>query len=449
MAGPTYSTKAAGADVSRHAFGVLLTSQGRGFYVTLELLAIAWGTKEINGVVLPDHDDEATALRYRQRGHDFARRLMANEDVRTEDLSFLRGNAAPKVLGELLSSLRVPIPNRRSLPAWGLQHIYPYVGELIHYDAVQRRTKPSIERYTYRGGGGLIHKVLRTDPDTDRLARNRKGLGQLVADAGGPLGQLALACASHDQATQKDFEDELEPAMSARPSVWVEHIRDGVSNITGRETTTRSKQVEMLMHWLPYCLARYQLDVSAKICGSPVPKLPVAQLQRPTPIRRLARQELERARSMIDRALIHSSVELTGATADPARKATLEGLSKHRNWREPSLSFFTQTLATTGALNAHTGSRHLTAKLPLLESMVSASLEPGESQEFDEFCFHTLYQKFGLVFDKRSATDAGLITVVDAGDFASNSNQLAFDLNGLGLLSEFSDATRMIHGEVR
>jgi hypothetical protein len=263
------------------------------------------------------------------------------------------------------------------------------------------------------------------------------------------LGQLALACASHDQAAQKELLDELEPAMTPRNSNWVEHIRRGVSNITGREGTTRAKQVEMLMHWLPYCLARYQLDVAAEICGSQEPTLPVAQLQRQTPIRRLARQELERSRSLIDRALIRSSEELTLETTELTRRETLEGLSKHRNWREPSLSFFTQTLATTGALNAHTGSRYLTAKLPLLESMVSAALAPGESQEFEEFCFSTLYKQFGLVFDKRSAAEAGLISVVDAGDFASNSAQLAFDLNGLGLLSEFSDATRMVHGEVR
>jgi hypothetical protein len=131
------------------------------------------------------------------------------------------------------------------------------------------------------------------------------------------------------------------------------------------------------------------------------------------------------------------------------RRQVLLNLSANRKWREPSLSFFTQTLATCGALNAHTGSRYLTMKLPLLESMVCAALKPEETQEFEKFCFETLFGEFRLVFDKKSATSAGLIDSVDAGDFDSNAGQLASDLKGLGLLSEFSDATRIMHGEVR
>jgi hypothetical protein len=452
MASPNYTYKAAGAEVSKEAFGVLLTSQGRGYYVTLELLAIVWGTARTDSSVLPTFSDDDKKLVYARRSHDFARRLMANDDVDKRDLDFLRGDATRGILAELLGSLRVPIPNRRSMPAWGLQHLYPYVGELIHYDAVQRRSREnpaSIERYTYRGGGGLIHKILRTDPDPERLEHNRIGLARLVANAGGPLGQLALACSSHDRAKESVFEDEIEPATTALPSEWVEHIRTGTRNITSRPTTTRSKQVEMLMNWLPYCLARYQLDLAAHICGTESPVLPIAQLQRPTPIRRLARQELDRSRSLIEKALMTTSQDLAEKTAVGSRRDVLLRLATNRSWREPSLSFFTQTLATCGALNAHTGSRYMTAKLPLLEALVCAALRPGESEEFENFCFETLFRRFGLVFDKRSAAEAGLIEAVDAGDFADNAAQLSFDLSGLGLLSEFSDATRMLHGEVR
>ena len=446
---PAYTNKAAGADVSRHAFGVNLTSQGRGYYVTLELLAIAWGTARSSSTVLPTFTAGDEQLTYVRRSHDFARRLMADDHFELADQAFLRGDDTKRVLGELLSSLRVPIPNRRSLPAWGLQHLYPYVGELIHYDAVQRHSRVSVERYTYRGGGGLVHKILRTDHDVERLSQNRAGLARLVADAGGPLGQLALACASHDREDLSEFKDEIEPATTAHESVWVEHLRTGTRNITSRPETTRSKQVEMLMHWLPYCLARYQLDIAAQICGVPAPLLPIAQLQRPSPIRRLARQELDRSRSLIDRALMVRSVQLAENTTDDRRREVLFGLSQNRSWKEPTMSFYTQTLATCGALNAHTGSRYLTTKLPLLEAIVCAALRPGESQEFEAFCYDNLFAKFGLVFDKRSAGEAGLIEAVDAGDFGDNAAQLAFDLNGLGLLSEFSDATRMTHGEVR
>ncbi len=66
--------------------------------------------------------------------------------------------------------------------------------------------------YHYRGGGGLAHMILRSDPDSERLEQNRAGLAALVADSEGPLGKLANACATHDLADPKDFPDTREAA---------------------------------------------------------------------------------------------------------------------------------------------------------------------------------------------------------------------------------------------
>lgn len=450
----SYTRKAAAADVYRQAFGANLTSQGRGYYVTMELLAIVWGTSNLpDGSVLPPYVGEDSLL-YTQRSHDFARRIMAGGDdaVRPEDLPFLRGQETEMVLRALFESLRVPIPGRRSLPDWGGQHLYPYIGELIHYDAVKRgrgrSSKANIERYTYRGAGGFVHKVLRTDPDADRLEQNRRGLARLVSDAGGPLGTLALACAGHDSAIPKEaFADKLEPETSAKASPWIELIRTGLANIVGRSEVSRAKQVEMLMHWLPYCVARYQLDVAARVLGAVPPALPVSLLQRPTPIRKLARQELDRARTTLERALALSSRVLAQGS-EPERRKVLEGLATRSAWSRPSVAFFTQTMSATGALNAHTGSRHFTLKLPLLEALVCATLAPGQEIEFGEFCETVLLLGLNLVVDRRSAMSIEMISSVDSADFAQNSDQLASDLSSLGLLSEYSDATRMVHGEV-
>src|SRR5450759_2277639 len=172
----TISNKDAAAVVCRRAFGSMMTQQGRGYYVTLELLAIVWGTNDFDGTVLPTC--EKTAL-YNRRSHDFARRLMAAdpEFIRKEDLAHLSGKGAPAILEALLASLRVPIPGRRKPPDWPSLHLYPYVGELIHYDATVRppNKTPKIERYLYRGAGGLAHKLLRCDPDQERLEANRVG----------------------------------------------------------------------------------------------------------------------------------------------------------------------------------------------------------------------------------------------------------------------------------
>ena len=455
MQSPSPTTEMPGADdVYREAFGVLLVQQGRGFYVTLELMAILWGTKQMGSQILPPFSKDLKddrRLTYRQRSHDFARRLMADgsKDLSEEERQFLVGDSTVEILRELLSSLMVPIPNRQKLTTWKGLHFYPYVGELIHYDAVQRGGRNIMERYTYRGGGALIHKILRTDPDQRRLEDNREGLGGLIADAEGPLGQLALACAGHDAIPQRNFPDGIEPETEPRESIWVEHIRKGTRNITTRANTTRAKKVEMLMHWLPYCLARYQLDVAARVVGTRSPELPIALLQYPNPIRGLARKEMVRSRSLVDQALATTLNEMTLNEANQDRRDRFKELQAKKGWKNTATVFFSQTMASCGALNAHVGSYYLTIKMPLLEAIVCSALEPDESVEFEVFCHEVLFEKFRLVIDRKSAASSGLLNEVDATFFSKNSEKLANDLSDLGMLSAYSDATRMIHGEVR
>jgi hypothetical protein len=440
---------------SRSAFGAVLAPQGRGYYVTLELLALVWGTLHHDDTVLPS-TTQAKVITIERRGHDFARRWMggASEDVSETERGFVIGDDAEGILRALLESLRVPIPNRRSLPAWGGQHLYPYVGELVHYDAVPRRNRENpvnIERYTYRGGGGLAHMMLRTDPDHDRLGRNRQGLRSLVTDSGGPLGKLANACAAHDLAKPGSFADEREAEAVVLDTRWVEVLRTGVANITSRSGLARAKQVEMLMHFVPFCLARHQLDRACAVMGIEPFVFPAALVTRPSPLRQISRHELDRARGIIDRSLPEAISRYASdlppenaAEADDIRSAA----EKSRTWRNNIVSFFAGTMATAGALNAHTGSRYVTLRLPLLEALVCSSLAPGEEMEFEDFCTRVLMDHFGLVTDKRSASRIGLTDRIDAGEFFENETQLAQDLLGLGMMREYSDATRMVHGEV-
>jgi hypothetical protein len=440
---------------SRSAFGAVLAPQGRGYYVTLELLALLWGTVHHDDTVLPTPTDQK-AITVQRRGHDFARRWMSgnHDDVSADERGFVIGHGAEEILRALLESLRVPIPNRRSIPTWGGQHLYPYVGELIHYDAVPRRNRDnpvSIERYTYRGAGGLAHMILRSDPDEGRLQRNRRGLRALVADSGGPLGKLADACAAHDRAEPASFTDEREADSLVLETKWVDVLRDGVANITSRTDLARSKQVEMLMHFVPFCLARHQLDRSCLLLEEAPFVFPVAIVTRPSPIRQISRHELDRARGMIDRSLPVAISQYASKShpEDPIQANEIRSASERsRTWRNNIVSFFAGTMATVGALNAHTGSRYVTIRLPLLEALVCSSLRPGEEMEFEDFCGAVLMQRLGLVADRRSASSVGLTDRIDAGEFIENESQLAQDLLGLGMMREYSDATRMVHGEV-
>jgi hypothetical protein len=446
----TISNKDAAAIVCRRAFGSLMTQQGRGYYVTLELLAIIWGTNDFDGTVLPPCDE---LVRYNRRSHDFARRLMAADPryIDQQDLDHLSGDGTAAILEALLASLRVPIPGRRKPPKWLGQHLYPYVGELIHYDAAPRTAKqlPRIERYVYRGAGGLAHKLLRCDPDHDRLEANRLGLRRLVSNDGGSLGKLAEACASHDLAprTTDPFEDKTEQQCELEHTDWVDHLRNGVRNITGRNLV-RAKQVELLMTWIPYAIARHQLDRASAILGQRPRELPVSLSLQNSPVRQAARRELSHIQGLVDEALqIQANIEAQ-STDDPDEETTYSSLREQSSRRAPMVAFFTQTMATVGALNAMTGSRYLTLQMQLIEALVCAGLSPGEVVKFDDFCSDILWGQFRIVADPRSASRTGMTNKIDAADLANNADQLASDLGSLGLLTEYSDATRMVHGEV-
>ena len=57
--------------------------------------------------------------------------------------------------------------------------------------------------------------------------------------------------------------------------------------------------------------------------------------------------------------------------------------------------------------------------------------------------------KLGIVVDDAAASRRGLTADVNAAEFEQNAEALARDLRTLGLLTAYSDATRMVRGEVR
>lgn len=443
--------KRTGERVVERAFGASLYEQGRGYYVALELFALLRGSLDATGEVLPTRADFVV----RRRTHDFARRLLVDPgQLSSEEMAHLVGEHTMPTLRALLRSLTVPVPGRRSRPKWGGEHFLPFVGDLIHYDAVERRGKVSLERYMYRGAGGLAHKILRTDPDSERLGRSRSALLGLVADSPSSLGQLAHHLTELDREGDAkdgmDWTDNLEAKsdVDSHRTVWIDRLRDGVHNIAVRTALAPAKRVEALMHWVPYCIARHQLDLAAVVLGHSEPLLPIDARAGANAIRSQSHRVLEKARWSIEHALKELAQRLaSGEGTDEASEYAALLDQKSQKWRQGSRNFFTGTLAVVGGLNATHGRRHFTLRLPLLYALVLAVLRPGEELPFENFCEERMFEQLRLVVDANSATRAQLQRTIDSAEFEDNSERLASDLGSLGLLDEYSDATRLVRGE--
>ncbi|WP_433274653.1 hypothetical protein ACQPZA_26060 [Pseudonocardia xinjiangensis] len=450
------SSRAASNFIARRivtsCFGGSLYQQGRGYYVALELFAILRGHQIAGTPLLADGE----AIRpFFRTSHDYARRIATDSgDLTNEDREKV-DEAAIDSLRALFSSIAVEIPGRRKAPEWFNLHLYPYVGELIHYDAVRSRgaRRPQIERYTYRGGGVVAHEILRRDPDRARLERTRFGLASLVGDSGSALGRIASALHHHDAATEKDAFSggvEAQVDLDGHQTDWIELLRAGVCNIVSRELAPTARRIEHLMHWVPYCIARHQLDLASLLLDRPPMTFLVDFRDGSSAIRTLSREGLEQARWTIVHALRAAAVGMQEEPDQEQQRSTIKQLlSGGDSWTNGPRAFFTETLAAVGALNSSTGRRHFTLQLPLLESVVHALLKPGEEMQLDGFMTDHMFQRLRLVIDERSASQARLAESIDLADFRDNGSHAARALRALGLLSEFSDATQMVHAEVR
>lgn len=471
------------AEVVRRLFGVNLEQQGRGFYVPLEMLAIARGVylahqedPEKRAGLLDDGDRVA----YKRTSHDLARRIATKASIAEgdEELSKAVELDSPETLETLhalFSSLLVEIPGRRSQPSWFGAHIYPFVGELIHYDAVDRRIyqrsaslkkkeqarkltakvkTPSIERYLFRDGGGWAYKVLRSDPDPDRKAATRQGLGDLVRDSGTPLGNLAKALSAHDfDYDEEPYEDDSERDIDLYEdlSPWPGLLRSGARNIVARTTTPRAKRTESLMHWVPYCLARHQLHLARRKLGFTDGESILLDFgNEATPLRSESQKNLTSFRNDIANAInVQAREMIDEAEGDEAKKGRYERFTKETgNAVASPRAFFSETLAAVGALNATVGRRHFTMKPPMLEALVSATVPQGTEMEFDQFCV-LLYKNYGLVTENKVAAASPLAHEVDSSVLAHNGKAFREKLAAIGLLTQYSDATSMVRGEPR
>lgn len=313
---------------------------------------------------------------------------------------------------------------------------YPFPADLVHYDALERRGKVKIEGNNYRGGGGLAHRILRSDPNELRLAETRTALTALFADSQSPLGSLARALHALDESLDEariPWADKLEFSYGVHPSPWIELLRRGVHLISSRGLP-ESKAIEGLMSWVPFCIGRHQQSLAfAELEQAESRLIPIVVDCLPDngPLRHRARADFNSSWHAVRRAL-------------DSRTATViaqgEESSSTNTSMDNAKSFFAASCFAIGLVNAPTGIRWFSVSPGLLEAIVLATVP--EPMTFVKFC-ETLHQDLGMIFDHRSAQKEQ-ITAVDQSTFKENSEALSAILQELGLLERFSDTTSMV-----
>lgn len=413
-----------GPEVSRALFGGVLDFDAAGHYPGLELLNFVYcGEGE---ELLPPGDSVSIS----RRSHDFGRRLVWDggfkDDPRRHNV-LLDDDDAEETLRELLRCLQLEIPNGTKEPKWSRAHFFPYTPSLIHWDARERYGDIRLERLYLRGGGALAFKILRTDQNAPRLQRIRDGFKQLYsATAGSPLEILADFINQQSKTDSQPVLDEIEKATRANIDDFEDVFRNGILNILEQRDATSVAKIRAVMGWTSLWLVLMQhrrarqslgLEESPIICdcGAGSPQL-----------RRVSQRCLQEVLGNIVKAVVGVEPKIAHAQRNKIR------------------SFFWATAAANGFLNAWRGRKHFTLSVDALEMIVLATIPTGTEMPFDQFATEVLYDFLGIAVGRGAAEDSGLVNSIDASIFEENETQLALQMIAAGLVTQYSDATRMV-----
>jgi hypothetical protein len=413
-----------GPDVSRQLFGGVLDFDAAGHYPGLELLNFLYCGEG------GDPLSEGEAVLITRRSHDFGRRLVWDDgfkqDPRRHDV-LLDDLTAEETLRELLRCLQLEIPNGTKDPKWSRAHFFPYTPSLIHWDARERYESIRLERLYLRGGGALAYKILRTDQDAARLQRIRDGFKRLYsATEGSPLETLAEFINQQSKNDPQPVPDEIEKASRANVDQFEDVYRDGILNILDQNDATSVSKIRAVMGWTAVWLvlmqnrrARHSLDLDTGPiicdCGAGNPQL-----------RRASQRCLQEVLSNIVNAVVRIAPEIPNAQRNKIR------------------SFFWATAAANGFLNAWRGRKHFTLSVDALEMIVLATIPTGTEMPFERFAMEVLYDRLGVAVGRGAAEASGLINSIDASIFEENEAHLALQMIAAGLVTQYSDATRMV-----
>lgn len=423
--------KTSGPEISKSVFGGVLDYDGAGRYPGLELLNLVFCGEE-------DYLPAGDKIKITRRGHDFARRLVWDEDFADNPSleNVLYDGQSTVAIQHLLKCIQLPIPSTNKIPSWHRAHFFPYTKSLIHWDARLRgRTgqtdkKPQLERLYLRGGGALAFKVLRKDKNADRLERICKGLEALYStENSSALEKLANVLLSHGQNDELPVVDSIEAESRVLDDKYDELLRDGVANILGHAELPSVARIKALINWTGFWLIMMQHSRASLSLGNS-PGFIVCDCGAAHP---QLRRESQRCFTNLQSTILES-VDVASL-----------GMELNRKQRDKMRGFFWATAATIGLLNAWRGRRHFTLGIEALEMHVLAAVEPGVEMSFEQFTSDWLFGRCGIVTGRDAAQQSGLLEDFDASIFEDNEDQLSLQMQAAGLLSIYSDATRMVN----
>jgi hypothetical protein len=417
-----------GPEVSRELFGGVLDFDAAGHYPGLELLNFVYCNSI--GDPLPGGDE----VKITRRSHDFGRRLVWDdgfkEDPRRHNV-LLDDTSAEETLRDLLRCLQLDIPSGAKDPKWSRAHFFPYTSSLIHWDARERSKKIGIERLYLRGGGALAFKILRSDPDAERVERIREGFKQLYsATAESPLEVLAAFINEQSKTDEQPVVDEIEKVSRANLDKFENIYCEGILNILEQQDATSVSKVKSIMGWTAIWLvlmqnrrARHSLELEQGPiicdCGAGSPQL-----------KRASQRCLQ---------------DVLGNILGAVKKVAGPNFPKAQ--RNKIRSFFWATASANGFLNAWRGRKHFTLTVDALEMIVLATIPTGIEMPFERFVTQVLYDRLGIVVGRGAAEASGLMNSIDASIFEENEKQLALQMIAAGLVTQYSDATLMVNSK--
>jgi hypothetical protein len=422
--------KQTGPTVSRRLFGDALDFDAAGYYPGLELINLLVCSSSDQTLPPPGPD-----FKLKRRAHDFARRLVWDEKfhLHPKRKEVLYDENSEQALRHLLRCLQLEIPNLTKEPGWERAHFFPYAPSLVHWDARNPRSRSAgtvlIERRYLRGGGTLAFRILRSDPDQSRLTRIRTGLDRLLKPiAQSALEKLASVLLAAGASDAEPIKDGNEPECFLFNDSSEDTYRDGVLRIVEHEDRSIAARIRAIMNWTAFWLVMVQHRRASAALKMPDSYIVIDCGSSNQQLRRLSQRCLKDLQQVIVNATEHAAGEL----ALPTRS-----LNKIRG-------FFSSSAATIGLLNSWKGRRHFTLGIDILETLVLAGTEMSRELTFEKFVLDWLYGRCSLVTGRSAAGRAGLLASFDASIFEDNEESLAVQMKAAGLLTEYSDATRMV-----
>lgn len=420
-----------GPDIATHLFGGVLDIDGAGHFPGLELINFLVCSTD---GLLPGPATKQVHLR--RTSHDFARRLVADAIPPESRSRVLLDEHSEAAVAHLLRCLELEASNTTKTKSWERTHFFPYTRSLVHWDARVRGSKILLERRYLRGGGALAFSVLRHDSDQARLTAIRQGFQMLYpTDGQSPLETLASTLLKHGTEDELPTADVLEPCSRVMNDDWDNLFRDGVRNILSHLSSPSVQRVQAIMNWTGIWLVLLEAARAAQHLGKDWGRIVVDCAGTHSQLRRASQKCLKEHIANIEEAVNVQAQKRNG-------KISSQQMNKIKG-------FFGNTAAICSLLNSPRGRRHFTLKLNAIEALVLASTEAKRDITFEDFVSKWLGERCGLIVGREAAERTGLLTAFDASIFEENERQFAEQMRATGMLRVYSDATRMVSGEVR